>query len=489
MHSTHRIRPSTAIALALALGWAAFARWIVPPLLLAEHPGPLIHALKQYLRVPAVLFLVQDPQGRWREFSDAVLIAMVLHLTVVGILRWYDRPTGGARSPDESRASWRSSLALATAAAAFLAVAILAGARQDYFFFLQIWFHVRRGDDPWFLVPSMDGIMPLNAYGPLFNLLGPLAWINPLAPKLLFAYAYIVFAIAQIKGFAFGRPPSGRRALGLAALFWNPFVWVEIAFYGHLDILVGLACVGAVRAWERGRDRRAGALLAAGVLLKYLPIVLLPFLALDRGRPRTRFLFVALAAIALGLWLSYQVWGLSTFSALKLAATRRSTTLSIFYYLRAAYSPLLWLGIGPSVDYLEPWVQFLAQLRIWSWSRVRRPGVEASASISVATVVLLYRVGYPQYQMVPLVLASTWVLGQWERLRHRTALVAAMAGYFGWLSAFGLYYMLHDAWQMSVGWFHVQAIVGLPTFLLGCGFLIASVRAASPSIETKDPVG
>jgi hypothetical protein len=489
MHPTHRIRLSAGvtIGLALALGWAALARWIVPPLLLAEHPGPLIEALKRSLHAPPVAFLVQDPLAQWREFSWAVLIALALHLTIVEILRRYDRRTGGPGSSRPSRAASRSSLALATVAAAFLAVTILAGARQDYFFYLQIWFHVRRGDDPWFVVPGINGLAPLNAYGPLFNPLAPLAWINPLAPKLLFAYAYILFAIAQIKGFAAGRPPSGLRTIGLAALFWNPFAWVEIAFYGHFDILVGLACLGAVRAWDRGRDIRSGACLAAGALLKYLPIVLLPFLALDRGRLRPRFLSVALATIALGLGLSYQVWGLSTFSPLKLAATRFSTTLSIFYFLRGRYSPLPRLGIRPNVDYLEPWVQFLALLRVWSWSRVRRPGVEASAVVAVATVVLLYRVGFPQYQMVPFVLASAWALGQWERLRRRTALAVAMACYFGWLAAFDVYYMLHEDWHMQRGWYYIQDLVGLPTFLLGCAYLAAAVRAATPSGETTDP--
>jgi hypothetical protein len=472
----------------LGIGWVALAWWIVPPWLRAEHPGPLFAIVKPLLHAPNVLFLEQDPLRRWREFSWVVLIAIVLHLTIVEILRRYDRRTHAGGPSRESRAASRSSLALAIAAAAFLAVTIVAGVRQDYFFYLEIWFHVRRGDDPWFNVIGSNGIAPLNAYGPLYNLLGFLAGLNPLAPKLLFAYAYILFAIVQIKGFAAGRSPSGLRAIGLSALFWNPFVWVELAFYGHFDILVGLASLGAVRAWERGRDIRSGMCLAAGVLLKYLPIVLLPFLAIDRGRPRSRFLFVALATIALGLALSFQVWGLSTFSPIKLAATRRSTTLSIFAFLRGGYSPLLRLGLWPNVDYLEPWVQFLALLRIWSWSRTRKPGIEASAAIAVATLVLLYRVGFPQYQMVPLVLVSAWILGHWERLRGRIALVVAMTGYFGWLAGFDVYYMLFEAWNIGRDhWYTVKELAGLPTFLLGCAFLAAAVRAATPATETKDP--
>ncbi len=305
-----------------------------------------------------------------------------------------------------------------------------------------------------------------------------------MAPKLLFAYAYILFAIARIKGFAAGRVPSRLGAIGLAALFWNPFAWVELAFYGHFDILVGLACLGAVRARVHGRDIRAGACLAAGVLLKFLPIVLLPFLAFDRGRPRVRLLYVTLATIAIGLGLSVQVWGLSTFSPLGLAASRGSRTLSIFYFLRARYSPLPWIGVWPNVDYLEPLVQILALSLVWWWSWNRRPGVEASAVVAVATVVLLYRVGYPQYPMVTLVLASAWILGQWDRLRNRAALVVAMAGYFGWLAAFDVYYMFYEAWHIQSLWYVVNDLAGLPTFLLGCAFVAATVLAATPSRDS-----
>ena len=106
-------------------------------------------------------------------------------------------------------------------------------------------------------VYGRDGHVPLNAYGPLFNLLTALSWVNPYAPKLMFAYSYIIFAISQIKSFTASRAPSPVQSIVLLALFWNPFPWVEIAVRGHFDILVGLSCLGAIRAWARGHDIRS----------------------------------------------------------------------------------------------------------------------------------------------------------------------------------------------------------------------------------------
>jgi hypothetical protein len=484
-----RTRPYAWIVIyaALALGWAGFARWIVPPLLAAEPPGRLAAAVRRYLAVPPVLFLTQDPLGRWREVSEAVLIALALHLAIVGLLRRQDRRSAAERTAGEARAARRMSHVLALLAAAFLAVTALSRVFQDYYFYLEIWYHVRHGRDPWFIVYGQLGAVPLNAYGPLFNLLGLPAGINPLAPKLLFAFTYILFATSAIKGFLAAHPPSGLRALGLILLFWNPLPWVEIAYYGHFDVLVGLACLGAARARGAGRDIRSGACLAAGVLLKYLPIALLPFLAIDRGRRlRYRLLVAALVPIAAGLGLSTLIWGPSTFLPLKLAATRSSTMMSIFHFLRGRYSPLPRFGILPNLEDLAPCAQLLALGCAWMWARIREPDVEASAAVAAAITVLLYRVGYPQYQTVPFVLGSAWAVHRWDRLRGRILLALAMAGDFGWLAAFDVYYMLVDQWHLNSAWAQVQDLSGLPTFLLGCAFVAAVVRAAPPQVSALE---
>ena len=357
---------------------------------------------------------------------------------------------------------------------------VLAGACHDYYLYLQMWYEVRQGHDPWFLVISINGTVPLNAYGPLFNLLAAVAWFNPLAPKLLFAYAYILFAVWQIKHFTANRPASILATLVLSALFWNPFPWVEIAIRGHFDILVGLSCLGAVCAQVQGRDVVAGSCLGLGVLLKYLPVVLVPFLAVAGGRLRPRFLGTAVATIAVGLTLSYAVWGPSLFSPLTFAATRKSTVLSIFRFLRGQYSPILGFISARNVDRLAPLILFLAVLRAWSWYRVRQPDLETAGAVAVTSTVLFYHTGYPQYQMVPFVLGTHWAVRHWDRIEGRIARTFAVACYFAWLAAFDSYYAFVTDMGTGLYWLFVQETVGLPSFLVGCGFLAALVRSAIP---------
>ncbi|QDV34689.1 glycosyltransferase family 87 protein [Tautonia plasticadhaerens] len=429
--------------LALAAAWASATLWLAPDL----------------------------------SLIDAGLMAWALSLALALTLRRWDRRTAARRPPGDRSPGRFSSNSLLLVATAFLAVTVLAGAVHDYALYLRFWAVVRMGGDPWFVEHGYWGAYPPNAYGPLFNALAPLAAVNPLAPKLLFAAAYGAAAVALLKHLADGRRTSPLAVAGLMAWAWGPYAWVEVAIRGHFDVLVGLAAIAAVHARRKDRDLPCAVALAAGTLLKFFPIVLLPFLALDRGRLRVRLLATSAGLIALGLGLSWLVWGPSTFRPLGFAAGRSSSYLSIFRFLRGRYSPLRGPLPDPDLDRLAGPALALGLLGAWVWCRARHPEPESAAVLAALTTLLLSQNGLPQYQMVPLMLASYWVAQDWSRLRRRAALAAALLGYFGWISAFEVAYLL-----IGDGSTWLEDVVGLPTFALGC-VLAAAVVRSEPAVR------
>ena len=194
-----------------------------------------------------------------------------------------------------------------------------------------------------------------NSYGPLFNALAPLVWVNPLANKLLFAFSYLAYVIWLIKDLAPRR--------GLVTLSWpwlslwilNPFPWVEIAYFGYFDVLVALACVAAVHSLISKRDGVSGSYLAVGVLLKYMPIVILPFLVFSERRFHFRLLSVCVGVVIFGLVVSTLIWGTSTFLPLALAALR-PPAWSIYDVLASTHSPLRLFWDPPNPDSLD-WLE------------------------------------------------------------------------------------------------------------------------------------
>ena len=117
-----------------------------------------------------------------------------------------------------------------------------------------------------------------------FDVLAGLKGINPLAPKLMFAYAYILFCVWQFKGFALRHRFTAIRTFPLTVLFWNLFPWIEIAINGTFRYSGRNCCV-----WGQSCPRavssvfRSATCLALGVLLKFFPAPLPTFLSLERG--------------------------------------------------------------------------------------------------------------------------------------------------------------------------------------------------------------
>ena len=478
-HDRLRLRTLLALYTAGALAWLALARWVAPTLLVAEHSPGILASLKQYIEFPPALFITRDILGRWREYSGAVLIAIVLHMTIVLMLRRHDFRADESRPAAVLQGERRVSLTLMIISFFFLGVTALSGPRHDYFFYRQMWFEIAQGHDPWFKVYGRDGHVPLNAYGPLFNSLTCLSWLNPYAPKLMFAFSYIYIRYIADQEFH-GTPCSFRDSIDRSGgIVLEPIPLGRnrrsrsFRHPGRAVLPGGNSLVGA------GFDIGSGICLALGVLLKYQPIVLLPILILDRGRVRVRLLVVAVATIVAGLGLSCFVWGTSTLSPLALATSRSSEPLSIFYFVRGRYSPLSWFGAVPSLDFLAPYVLVLALLAVWAWSWLRRPDIEAATLVASVTTLLFYRTAYPQYQMMPYVLGSSWAVRHWDHIRGRIARVSAISCYFGWLAAFDLIYAFCDEGTNYAYWKIVRDVVGLPSFLIGCAFLAVVIRSAT----------
>ena len=466
---------------AILAGWFSFARWVAPPIVASAHQGhssAVLNRLVQDTRSAAPL--ATTVLERWGHFAGAVLLAGLLHLAIVLLICLHDpASTDQGSSPRRGLERWANPV-LILLSFAYLALTVRRGGIQDYYFFLQMWREVQLGRDPWFYAYGVFGKYPMNAYGPLFNIFAIPALVNPLLPKLLFAGAYLVFAIWLIKD----RGQDWLRASLLWPLlvvwFWMPYCWVEIANFGHFDVLVGLLCAAAVEARFRRRDVISGVFLGLGVLLKFMPIVLLPFLILDRGRPRCRLLSAAAVTIALGLGTSVLLWGPSTFRPLIFAAERSSHHLSIYRFLKGPYSPLRWIDLNEDADQAAP--VFLLTALLWTWRLAQKRMIEPapSAVLAILVTLMFYQVGFAQYHMVLFVLASYWMLSDRGAIREAIPVWIALGCYFGWLSIFDVMLSTIDIDRMGM-----QEWIGLPTFFLGCLLLVIIVR--SPSISKKEP--
>jgi hypothetical protein len=462
--------PLLAIYAIVLLLWIRFADWTALSLSSAVYDERSLSVLNWFFKNHRSLPL-EHSLDRWSVFSAAVSIAIVLHLAIVLLIWYIDRKH--RLPPDTTRTYSRINFILIAFSAAFFAVTVLSWAQGDYKDYYQDeWMVVLSGGDPWLCGRPLNPAC--NSYGPLFNALAPLVWINPLTNKLLFAFSYLAYVIWLIKDLA---PRRGLLALSwpwLSLWILNPFPWEEIAYFGYFDVLVALACVAAVHSLISKRDGVSGSYLAVGVLLKYMPIVILPFLVFSQRRFHVRLFSICVGVVIFGLVVSTLIWGTSTFMPLALAALRRPRW-SIYDVLASPHSPLRLFWDWPKLaflDWLEKPLLVTAGLAVFVWCALRRTGPALSATLAILVILLFFRTGTFNYQMVPFLLISYWVVSEWEQLRENSALAALLGGYFGVLAIFELF-----AWSAIPkvtyrdGDMLYSAIVVLK-FILNCALLV-----------------
>jgi len=471
-------RTLTAVALyALLLSlWTHFATSIAPALIASAHDANGSTVASRLVLKFGGERPIDDLLKSWRVVTGAVVVAGVLHLALVLIVGAWSRRERPDQTTGRSRLARIETGLLLALSLAFLLVTVLMGSIQDYHLYGQIWGEVLKGNDPWFLVIGGGyGPYPLNAYGPLYIVLAPLTLINPLTPKLVFAFAYWLFVAWLVKRLG---PSGGLPAwVGPVLLVWhaNPFAWVEIAIFGHFDVLVGLLCLAAIEARRRSRNAESAVWLASGVLLKFLPGILAPFLALDKGRVRLGYLAATAALVVVGMSAVCLVWGWSPLRPLAFAVGRESAYLSIFQFLRGPYSPFDRDTLFFSTDQWATPILLAALYKAWSWTREVHFETAAACVLAVAVTLALYKVGFPQYYMVLFLMGSYWLVADHERLSNRLPLIASFCAYFAWIAYFDTLIYMGRIGPMS-DW------VGAPTFLLAT-LLIVSILRSGPRLR------
>jgi hypothetical protein len=188
-------------------------------------------------------------------------------------------------------------------------------------------------------------------------------------------------------------------------------------------------------------------------------------------------LAAAVLPMVLGYGVSFLAWGPAVFRPFRFGTQRGSTLMSVFRFLRGGASPLRRLLGEHGVDAWSLPCLVVAGLLVFLVCQRRRTDPATSALAAVLTTLLFYQVGFIQYQIVLFLLMAFWLGRYAPALAHDRVLAVAIAGYFGWLTLFDLFYayaggVIHpgDRW----GW--VDDWVGLPTFVLGSLLLVRLLR-------------
>jgi hypothetical protein len=332
--------------------------------------------------------------------------------------------------------------------------------RQDYGAYVVPWKLMWSGLDPW-IYPN--GILNGNAYGPVFNFFAPLFALSPHLPHEIFIAAWLILSYQILVRISSNPTASSKIRNGFfVALMLNPFFWISVVSYGQFDVLIALWVYCSYRKLKEGKSGAAGVWLAIAILLKYYPLILLPFLAIEKKKIDFRFMFTTLGICAASLGISAWIWGAhSVFFPLLFAGHREANFLSIFRFLRSPYSPF------PGWDFLSVplmAVSVFLVLIAHFWFRFDRL---YAALCALMVAFFFYKVSHPQFYTFFFFFIPIWMMERMER-----GLPAFPATWLAWswkapmvfVSVTNLLYAATQGFKNR--WYWVDDWISIPFFAL-----------------------
>jgi hypothetical protein len=350
----------------------------------------------------------------------------------------------------------------------WLAAGMALGPHYDYTPYMVQWTRILAGNDPWLGDPT-------NAYGPGHVLLAPLFQLHRLLPKLLFLVSWIgVFLIV----FAAAGRDIVIGTFSFLFLFLTPFFFILVCIYGVEDTLVTFLTVLAVDLKVRkGWSVLPAILLTLAAFTKVYPLVLLPFLATDRGIISFRFILATVVACAVAALLTYAVWGTSVLYIFQLASGRGGLMLSIFHFLsRSALSPLAGTALADSLLVWNTAILAVVLGGIYAVQFLEKMPALAGTTIAMIGMLTFYKVGNPQYFVCAAALLIYFLAVQaGDRRPFDKGLYLAAGGYLLVLNLFQSWYIFF--WDYPP----TSAFIGLPIFIASVALLWQLIRYNLPA--------
>lgn len=357
-----------------------------------------------------------------------------------------------------------------------LAIAIRTGIQHDYGHYLEQWNTLLTGSNPW----GLNYDFPPNTYGPLHNVLALAALAHFLVPKVMMLLVFVIVN-ALIVQYLIRQSISRRLWVAYAVLVPFNFVTISVvAVHGDNDALVASLVGLALISHLHGRLALAGIFIGLGALLKFYPLLLVPFFALSRNSISWQLVRGTLLTLAIGVGAAFLVWDTQIITPLSFGASRPPTFLS----------PLTGLQ-NLDIDWLTALVDFLLitnsafvlmsmaiGLAITIYFRLS--WVEASV-IGLFFILVTYKVGHVQFYLAWLILLTALLPGG-PTSRKLLAVFAPFIVYLQLIQL--LYYLESNAFlstRLTDG--HIPGLTTLFTGILTIGLLVMWLRR-HPGIPT-----
>ena len=324
------------------------------------------------------------------------------------------------------------------------------GVQHDYKAYITQWQLLLNGDPPW----STN-----NAYAPVHVVIGYLLPLHDLAPKFLFVISMLAANYLLVQDLLTIR---GFDRINLVYLLCIPanilFIGMGI-IYGLNDGFVAALLVFAVLLKLRSHSKLTGLFIGLAALMKFYPILLLPFFALDYKKINYEIIISGIVTFVAGFVAALIVWGTGPIAPVVFNSSRGPSLLSVLLALRTTF------GETGIINFLIQYNTFFVIAGIigtFAYIWCKNYSWLEGVVLGYLILLTIYKVGNQQFYIPFLFMVASLPLLN-SNLTDRMAVILIPIVIFLSLFHYG-YQFGSDGYRKSLGW--VRYYGGYASFII-----------------------
>ncbi len=352
-------------------------------------------------------------------------------------------------------------------------ITYFSGKNHDYESYLESWNYFILGSNPW-ANEFNDISISSSAYGPLHSIFGYLILINPLLPKIIFSFCSIIIfyylttlAVKQKKNL-------NNYDFFLISIIYPlfPLTIINVYLFGINDSLIAMLIIFACETRKKEKFFSTGAILGIGALIKFYPILFLPFFSLCKKRGISlKCIFAGFLVFFLGMFFSFIIWGNEILNPLLFGADRGPKLLSILKFLD-------YLNTPNSIGFFNDIVNFLISKNtffilfivflVFLHGLLARIEWEYVTLIGILLLFASYKVGHPQFYLSWSALLA-WVMLSTNKNSEKELFAFRLIPILVYLGLFQCIYLLsglNSIGYLTNDWEIVRNLCSVPLLLI-----------------------
>jgi hypothetical protein len=353
-------------------------------------------------------------------------------------------------------------------------ITFFSGENHDYESYLVSWNYFILGSNPW--ANEFNDVSILSsAYGPLHSIIGYLTLISSFLPKIFFSFCSIVifYYLTELA-------KKQKKILNYQDFFFIlliyplfPLTIINVYLFGINDSLIALLIIFACESRKKENFLFTGFFLGFGALIKFYPILFLPFFALcNKKGISLKCLATGISVFLIGMFFSYIIWGNEILNPLFFGADRDPKLLSILKFLDYLNTPSSVGLFNNLINFLiskNSFFLLLIVFFIFLHGLLAKIEWEYVALIGILLLLASYKVGHPQFYLSWSALLA-WVMLSSNKNSEKRSFTLRLIPVLVYLGLFQCIYLISgfggSSGYLSDDWEFIRNICSVPFLII-----------------------